>query len=49
MAKSKSTSSGDRNTTLLVIGAALIIVILFVVWNFWQLNRNTQYQTQYMR
>ncbi|MBE9549760.1 MAG: type IV pili methyl-accepting chemotaxis transducer N-terminal domain-containing protein [Proteobacteria bacterium] len=48
MAKFNTNSSGDRNTTLLVIGAALIIVILFVVWNFWQLNRNTQHQTQYI-
>jgi len=48
MAKFNSNSSGDRNTTMLVLGAALIIVILFVVWNFWQLNRNTQHQTQYI-
>ncbi len=48
MAKLNTNSSGDRNTTMLVLGAALIIVILFVVWNFWQLNRNNQHQQQYI-
>ncbi|MCF6263691.1 MAG: methyl-accepting chemotaxis protein [Xanthomonadales bacterium] len=48
MAKLNSNPSGDRNTTMLVLGSALIIVILFVVWNFWQLNRSTQHQTQYI-
>ncbi len=48
MAKFNPNPSGDRNTTMLVLGSALIIVILFVVWNFWQLNRSTQHQTQYI-
>ncbi|MCF6226452.1 MAG: methyl-accepting chemotaxis protein [Xanthomonadales bacterium] len=48
MAKLNPNPSGDRNTTMLVFGSALIIVILFVVWNFWQLNRSTQHQTQYI-
>ncbi len=48
MAKSNLRSPSDRNAVMLFIGAALIVVILFVVWNFWQLNKNTGHQQQYI-